>query len=141
MLVSQSCPTLCDPMDCRHRDPLSMRFSKQEYWSGLPFLSPGDLPRHRDQTRVSCTAGRFLTNWATREALSFIWKVPNTSLARVYSDWMEISGLVNVLVWTIWLKWCLRKTDVIIVDERNQLLDFWRWLIHLVYAKGLFSSL
>ena len=26
------------------QDPLSMEFSRQEYWSGLPFLSPGDLP-------------------------------------------------------------------------------------------------
>ena len=32
----QSCPTLCDPMD--HRIP------RHEYWSELPFLSPGDLP-------------------------------------------------------------------------------------------------
>ena len=27
-----------------HQVPLSMRFSRQEYWSGLPFLSPGNLP-------------------------------------------------------------------------------------------------
>ena len=27
-----------------HQDPLSMEFSRQEYWSGLPFPSPGDLP-------------------------------------------------------------------------------------------------
>ena len=27
-----------------HRDPLSMGFSRQEYWSGLPFPSPRDLP-------------------------------------------------------------------------------------------------
>ena len=27
-----------------HQAPLSMRFSKQGYWSGLPFPSPGDLP-------------------------------------------------------------------------------------------------
>ena len=27
-----------------HQAPLSMEFSRQEYWSGLPFLSPGDLP-------------------------------------------------------------------------------------------------
>ena len=41
----QSCPTLCDPMDCSlYQASLSMRFSKQEYWSGLPFPSPGDLP-------------------------------------------------------------------------------------------------
>ena len=34
--------TLCDPVDCSL--PGSMRFSRQEYWSGLPFPSPGDLP-------------------------------------------------------------------------------------------------
>ena len=32
MLVTQPCPTLCNPME----------FSRQEYWSGLPFPSPGD---------------------------------------------------------------------------------------------------
>ena len=44
LLVIQLCPTLCDPMDCAHQAPLSMGFSKQAYWSGLPFHSPGDLP-------------------------------------------------------------------------------------------------
>ena len=34
----------CDPMDCSPQAPLSMAFSRQEYWSGLPFPSPGDLP-------------------------------------------------------------------------------------------------
>ena len=45
VLVSQSCPTLCNPMDqpTRPQAPLSMGFSRQEYWSGLPFTSPGDL--------------------------------------------------------------------------------------------------
>ena len=35
---------LCDPMDCNHQASLSTEFSRQEYWSGLPFPSPGDLP-------------------------------------------------------------------------------------------------
>ena len=40
----QSCPTLCDPMDCvAHQAPLFMGFSRQEYWSGLLCPSPGDL--------------------------------------------------------------------------------------------------
>ena len=30
----QSCPTLCNPMDCSPQAPLSMRFSRQEYWNG-----------------------------------------------------------------------------------------------------------
>ena len=38
------CPTLWDPMDCSRQAPLSMGFFRQEYWSGLPFPSPGDLP-------------------------------------------------------------------------------------------------
>ena len=42
--VSHSCPTLGDPMDCSLLAPLFMGFSRQEYWSGLPFPSPGDLP-------------------------------------------------------------------------------------------------
>ena len=42
--VAQSCPTLCDPMDCSLPVPPSMGFSRQEYWDGLPFPSPGDLP-------------------------------------------------------------------------------------------------
>ena len=41
---AQSCLTLSDPMDCSPRGPLSMGFSRQEYWSGLPFPPPGDLP-------------------------------------------------------------------------------------------------
>ena len=40
MLVTQ----LCEPMDCSPQAPLPMGFAKQEYWSGLPFPSPGDLP-------------------------------------------------------------------------------------------------
>ena len=47
--VTQSCRTLCDPMDwtVAYQAPLSMGFSRQEYWSGVsgvPFPSPGDLP-------------------------------------------------------------------------------------------------
>ena len=43
MLVSQLCPTLCDPMDCSPPGSSVHGFLRQEYWSGLPFPSPGDL--------------------------------------------------------------------------------------------------
>ena len=36
----QLCPTLCDPIDGSHQAPPSLGFSRQEYWSGLPFPSP-----------------------------------------------------------------------------------------------------
>ena len=50
---------------------LSMGFSRQEYWSGLPFPSPGDLPNPGDQTGVSCIAGRFFTIGDTKKALVY----------------------------------------------------------------------
>ena len=43
VLVVQSCLTLWDPMDCACQAPLSMEFSRQEYWSGLPCPSSGDI--------------------------------------------------------------------------------------------------
>ena len=45
-LVTKSCPTLATPWTVACQAPLSMGNSpgKNEYWSGLPFSSPGDLP-------------------------------------------------------------------------------------------------
>ena len=36
----QLCPTLCDPIDSSPQASLSLGFSRQEHWSGLPFPSP-----------------------------------------------------------------------------------------------------
>ena len=44
VLVAQSYQTLCEPTDYSLRSPLSVGFSRQEYWSGLPCPPPGDLP-------------------------------------------------------------------------------------------------
>ena len=43
VLLAQSCPTLVTPWTVAFQAPLSMEFSRQEYRSGLPFPSPGDL--------------------------------------------------------------------------------------------------
>ena len=43
-VVAKSCLTLAIPWTVAHQDPLSMGFSRQEYWSGVPFPSPGDPP-------------------------------------------------------------------------------------------------
>ena len=54
--VTQSSPTLCDPVDpVAHQAPPSMGFSRQEYWSSLPFPSPGDLP---DPGMIAIGAGQ-----------------------------------------------------------------------------------
>ena len=40
LVCAQFCPTLCDPRAVTHQTSLSVEFSRQEYWSGLPFTSP-----------------------------------------------------------------------------------------------------
>ena len=90
-LLTKSCPTLCDPVDCsppgssvrrisQTRIPSlscvglfvtpwtvacqvspSMGFSRQEYWSGSPFPSPGDLPNPGTEPVSPALAGRFFT--------------------------------------------------------------------------------
>ena len=47
MLVTQSCLTLETSWTVACQAPLSMEFSRQEYWRGLLFPSPGDLPNPR----------------------------------------------------------------------------------------------
>ena len=69
----QSCLTLCRPMDCRflHQAPLSMGFSRQEYWSELPSPPSGDLPDSRIEPASLMShelTGWFFTTRATREA-------------------------------------------------------------------------
>ena len=59
------------PWTVAHQAPLSMGFSRQEYWSGLPFPSPGDLPNPGTEARlscVSCTGRQILYHCATWEA-------------------------------------------------------------------------
>ena len=56
-LVADLCPILCNPME-PHQAPLSMAFPRQEYWSGLPFPSKGDLPNLGIRRAL---AGWFLT--------------------------------------------------------------------------------
>ena len=68
VLVPQSRPTLWDPMDC-YLPGTSVSGALQARileWVALPF-SKGSS-RSRDQTQVSCIAGRCFTVWATREA-------------------------------------------------------------------------
>ena len=61
VVQSLSCLTLCDPMPVACQIPLSAGFFRQEYCSGLPFPSPGDLPRLGIQPVSPALAGEFFT--------------------------------------------------------------------------------
>ena len=50
------------PKTVDHKAPLSMGFPRKEYWNGLPFPSPGDLPDPGiEPESLSALAGRFFT--------------------------------------------------------------------------------
>ena len=68
VLVAQSYPTLCDPMDCSLTG-FSVHGILQAIilqWVAILFSRGSSWPR--DRTQVSCIAGRFFTAWAIREA-------------------------------------------------------------------------
>ena len=54
-----SCPTLTTSWTAAHQAPLSMGFSRQQYWSELPFPPPGDLPNSGIKPVSPALAGRF----------------------------------------------------------------------------------
>ena len=63
-VCAQSCLTLCDPTDCSQPGSSVHEIIKQEYWSGLPFSSPRDLPEPgiKSMSLLSpALAGRFFT--------------------------------------------------------------------------------
>ena len=67
----QSRLPLCGPVDGSLPAPLSIGFSRQEYWSGLPCSAPGDLPNPEIKPMSlpsPALAGRFFTTRATWEA-------------------------------------------------------------------------
>ena len=70
VLVAQSCPTLCNSMDCSPPGSCIHRILQARIleWVAISFSRSTFLPR--DWTRVSWTAGRFFTIWATREDIA-----------------------------------------------------------------------
>ena len=68
----QSCPTLCDPMDCSLPSSSVYGILQEEYWSGLPWPLPGDLPDAGVQPaslRSPSLAGGFFITRATWQSL------------------------------------------------------------------------
>ena len=88
--VSQSCLTLCDPMDCS-LPGFSVQGIFQAWvleWIAI-FFSWGSS-RPRDRTQVSCIAGRCLTLWATRETPEPVQlsSIPSLQISTTGEDWL-----------------------------------------------------
>ena len=87
MNVTQSCLTLCDPMNYSLPGPTvhEILHSRIIEWVAIPFSRGSSQPR--DWTWVSCFAGRFFTVWVTREALQVLVNLaPHFSVEEPESD-------------------------------------------------------
>ena len=112
LLQLQVCPTLCDPTDCSMpgacQAPLSMRFSREEYWSGLPCPLTGDLPYPGIKSEFlmySALAGRSFTTsitWAARNCFRKVNKSRFTSMIVVV---VQSLGHVRLFA-TLWTATC-----------------------------------
>ena len=83
------------PWTVAHQAPPSMGFSRQEYWSGLPFPSPGDLPNPGIEPGSPALQTDAFTVWATREA-------KESEICSVMSNSLRHHGLIlqaRILEW------------------------------------------
>ena len=81
-LVVQLCPTLVTPQTVTFQAPVSMGFSRQAYWSGLPFPFPGDLPDPGIEPRSSALqAASLLTELQRKQSLSDEPQTRNCSIS------------------------------------------------------------
>ena len=92
--VAQSCPTLCDPVDCSPPGFLSMEFSRQEYWSRLPFLSPGDLPNPGIEPGFLALQADSLPSEPPKEIINKTKKLP-VDLEEVFANSVTDKSLIS----------------------------------------------
>ena len=93
---AQLCPTFCHPMNyIAHQTPLSIGFSRQGYWNGLPVPSPGDLPDPGgNELRSPALASGFFTTeppgkpiWLSGSPIWVLVPISSTSLPLSQLPW------------------------------------------------------
>ena len=76
-------PNSVTPMDCiAHQAPLSVEFSRQEYWSGLLFPAAGDLPDPGIKSSSPALAGGFFTIVSPGKSVALMLHVLNMNLSQ-----------------------------------------------------------
>ena len=92
-LVTQSCPTVCDPMGCSPPGPSVGGISQARILEWVVLSFSRGSSRSRDRTRVSCIAGSFLTIWATWfNKCPHLERSSNHKLKLLFDFWVPDSG-------------------------------------------------
>ena len=102
----QSCPTLCNSMNCSLPGSLSMGFSRQEYWSGCHALLQGIFPiQGPNPGLLHCR--QILDHLSTRESLYFTWGQFHFCLAAGYTQdpYLISQGTPSLWQWFLVQQW------------------------------------
>ena len=99
--VSQSCPTLCNPMDCSPPGSSAMGFSRQEYWSGVPLPSPKvslwmHIRGNQGNRKTNSISSLSTFSAGCLSLVKHSWKMESRGAHLMYSK--DISLLVNDLL-------------------------------------------
>ena len=111
---AQSCSTLCGPVDIASQAPLSMAFSRQEYWGGLTCPPPEDLPEPRIKLMSlmspALAVGFFTTGttWKCQREKDQSLNTDNT----VYQK-CDLGKCLNIYLWALSFPICERGTVIL----------------------------
>ena len=104
-LITKSCPTLATPWTVACQAPLSMGFSRQEYWSGLPFPFPRNLPDPGVKPRsLALQADSLLTELRGKWKMNYIkgtnmlWRIDFLTGKCFYYFY---NSFTNIMIWVV----------------------------------------
>ena len=99
VLVVQSCPILCDPMDCSLPGSRVHGILQARILEWVAILFSRGSPQPRDQTQVSCIASGFFTSCATREAQEMRWS-PDIQYVPLHFSTLYLTWDLMTEMWT-----------------------------------------
>ena len=144
VLITQSCLTLCNPMDCSPPGSSVHRIlqARALEWVAVPFSSS---PHPRDHTQGSRIAGRFSVVWATREDFSFenSYNI-NVGSLKVFPGSLRLSLFLFIL---FFFKFCSAAVTATVLSSSSlihlppQLLDYWLFPVYISFQLLYCSSL
>ena len=116
------------PWTVAHQAPLSMGFSRQEYWSGLPFPPPEDLPDPGIKPASLELAGRFfITELKGRPILliQYVKKINNSTCNQFFTLLIKILLLFVLNFWSLVNILCLWHLSLLLATLKIWLVSIW----------------
>ena len=139
MLITQSYPTLCDPMDCSPQGSSVHRILQARILEWVVVLVSRGSSQPRDQTWVSCIASRFFTIWATKT----MWKYGEDLSRQVSSKCKDTVVRRRPTCWGKARPWWPEDSALkgkIVAEEARRYRGAWRLLQAFVINLGFISS-